>query len=149
LDKLNEFLANMSFWVAVIAWALAQLIKLLIDFMQNKRPNIILFFSSGGMPSSHSAFVCALTVHVGLTTGFDTAVFAICLVSAIIVMHDAAGVRRAAGKQAEAINMLVERFDGLGIELDNKLKEMIGHSPLEVMAGAVLGITVAAVLYVI
>ena len=104
----------------------------------------ILLMSSGGMPSSHTSFVVALSAMVGLQQGFDSAVFAISMVFASVVMYDATGVRRHAGKQAAVLNMLIENLNNPNISLEKKLKELLGHTPKQVMAGAVLGLVVAA-----
>jgi len=103
----------------------------------------------GGMPSSHSALVTALTTAVGFSEGFASAAFAICCALSLIVMYDASGIRRAAGKQAEMINAIVEAWnekDPLVKEI--KLKELLGHTPLEVAAGAILGIVVAFFIFI-
>ncbi len=134
-------------FVCILSWFVAQLLKVLICFWQEKKFDLKLFFSSGGMPSSHSAFVSSLGICVGLKSGFDSALFAICFVFGLIVMYDASGVRRAAGKQAKVINIIVENIEGLGIKIDEKLKELLGHSPIEVISGAVLGIAVALLFY--
>ena len=130
-------------FVCILSWFTAQLLKVLICFWQEKKFDLKLFFSSGGMPSSHSAFVSSLGICVGLESGFDSELFAICFVFGLIVMYDASGVRRAAGKQAQVINIIVENIEGLGIKIDEKLKELLGHSPIEVISGAILGIVVA------
>lgn len=134
-------------FVCILSWFAAQLLKVLICFWQEKKFDLKLFFSSGGMPSSHSAFVSSLGICVGLKSGFDSELFAICFVFGLIVMYDASGVRRAAGKQAKVINIIVENIEGLGIKIDEKLKELLGHSPIEVISGAILGIAVALLFY--
>ena len=101
--------------------------------------------SSGGMPSSHSAFVSSLTTSVGLLEGFDSNLFAVCLVLSFIVMYDASGVRRAAGQQAAVINVIVKNLEDFGLKIDSQLKELLGHSPIEVISGAMLGIIIALV----
>jgi acid phosphatase family membrane protein YuiD len=127
--------------------SLAQTIKVLIDYWHNKSWTKALFISTGGMPSSHSAFVSSLTLSIGLREGFGTSLFAVSTVIMMVVMFDAAGVRRAAGKQAEAINFLFSKLETQGVKFDKKLKELLGHSPLEVFAGAILGIIVALAAY--
>jgi len=126
--------------------ALAQILKVLFDRWRTKSWTTALFFSTGGMPSSHSALATALMVSVGLHEGFGTPIFAACTVLALVVMHDAAGIRRAAGKQAEAINFLFSKLEDQGIKLDTKLKELLGHRPIEVFAGAGLGLVVALII---
>ena len=141
----SELLHNRILWIAVLSWAVAQLIKVLMDLYKTKKLNWSLFVSSGSMPSSHSSFVSALTTSLGIIEGFDTPLFAMSAVLSMIVMYDAAGVRRAAGKQAEVINLLVQSLENTGMMLDRKLKELLGHSPVEVAAGAVLGIAVGII----
>ena len=140
---ITALLANRHLLTAVAAMALAQVLKVLFDRWRTKSWTTALFFSTGGMPSSHSALAVALMVSVGLHEGFDTPIFAVCTVLALVVMHDAAGIRRAAGKQAEAINFLFSKLEDQGIKLDTKLKELLGHRPIEVFAGATLGLVVA------
>jgi len=103
--------------------------------------------SSGGMPSSHSSFVTAVTTVIGLTEGFDSLIFALGAIVSLIVMYDASGVRRAAGNQAKVINDILASIENSGINLDKKLKEMLGHTPVEVAAGGVLGIVIALLLH--
>ena len=146
----NEFIAllnNVHIWTAAFACLSAQGIKVLIDYSRSKKMNTALFFGTGGMPSSHSALVVALTASVGTVEGLHSPLFAIALIFAIIVMYDAAGVRRAAGKHAEVINTMVDRLKNIGITPDEKLKELLGHSPIEVVAGALWGILVASAVH--
>lgn len=142
----KEIAVNFPLWTAIISFFVAQLIKITREFIKTKKINIYLMISSGGMPSSHSSFVTAMTTAVGFREGFNSSVFAIAAVTSIVVMYDAAGVRRAAGKQAEVINKLVENIENQGVILDKKLKELLGHSPIEVFAGAVLGIAIGFIL---
>jgi len=126
--------------------AIAQVLKVLFNRWRTKSWTTALFFSTGGMPSSHSALAVSLMVSIGINEGFGTPIFAISTVLALVVMHDAAGIRRAAGKQAEAINFLFSKLEDQGIKLDTKLKELLGHRPIEVFAGAVLGLVVAIII---
>jgi len=145
-ESIAALLSNRHLLTAVAAMALAQILKVLFDRWRTKSWTTALFFSTGGMPSSHSALAVALMVSAGLHEGFGTPIFAVCAVLALVVMHDAAGIRRAAGKQAEAINFLFSKLEGQGIKLDTKLKELLGHRPIEVFAGAGLGLFVALVI---
>jgi acid phosphatase family membrane protein YuiD len=142
-DGFEQFLNNSALWASVAAWAVAQSIKVLVELVRTRKVNVALFISSGGMPSSHSAFVMAMTTSVGVKDGLDSAIFAVSAVLSLVVMYDAAGVRRAAGRHAALINTIIENIENSGVRLDKKLKELLGHSPLEVVAGAVLGIIVA------
>jgi len=127
---------------AVTAWAIAQLLKVVVSIILMRKFNFQLIFSSGGFPSSHSATVSALTLGIGKYYGWDSPIFAVATVFTMIVLYDAAGVRRAAGKQAEVLNLLVERLSPT-LNFDQKrLKELIGHTPLEVFGGVSVGIIV-------
>jgi len=144
-EHLAAFLGNRHLLTALAAMALAQILKVLFDRWRTKSWTNALLFSTGGMPSSHSALAVALMVSIGLNEGFGTPIFAASAVLAMVVMHDAAGIRRAAGKQAEALNFLFSKLENQGIKFDTKLKELLGHRPIEVFAGAVLGLTVALI----
>lgn len=130
---------------ALSAWAVAQLLKMAVNLFLQRRLDLQLLLSSGGFPSSHSATVSALTLGIGKYYGWDSPIFAVSAVFAMIVMYDAAGVRRAAGKQAEVINQLVERLYQGSDSSQERLKELIGHSPLEVFGGAIVGIIVGLI----
>lgn len=127
---------------AIISWALAQFIKIIIDIIRIKKFDWRLIFATGGMPSSHSSFVMALATTVGLEEGFNTTLFAIAAAFAIVVMYDAQGVRQEAGKQARIINLMIANIENSGVKLDKNLKELLGHTPLEVTGGAILGLVV-------
>lgn len=147
MQHLIEMLDNMILWTAFVAWAVAQLLKVLIEFLRAKRLKPSLMFSTGGMPSSHCSFMASMATAVGLGSGFDSTAFAIAAAVSVVVMSDAAGVRRAAGRQAKVINTLVENIENTGIVLDKKLKELLGHTPIEVACGAILGVVIAIVMY--
>ena len=142
-----EIINNRIIQTSALAWFVAQVIKIIIDCIRNKTINPALIVSSGGMPSSHSSFVTSLACAVGFEEGFSSSYFAIAFVISMVVMYDAAGVRRAAGKQAEVLNIFIENFEKHGIKVDSKLKELLGHSPVEVLAGAILGIVIAILMY--
>lgn len=145
MNFFNSILNNNPLVAAVIAWAIAQLIKVIRDIYKNKRFNYKLITSSGGFPSSHSSSVVALATTIGMLDGFDSTTFAISFVFSMVVMYDAAGVRRAAGQQAEVINDFGDFFLKHGFKMDKKLKELLGHTPFEVSSGAILGIIVGLV----
>lgn len=149
-----ELLTNVPLWTALIAIGLAQFIKVPLYYFPNKMFNWSLMFSTGGMPSSHSAAVTALTTSIGWEHGLDSHFFAISAIFGVIVMFDAAGVRRHAGEQAVVLNLLVEEFQTLIKELKSwnvnttqmkrkKLKELLGHQPIEVLVGGIFGILIA------
>lgn len=144
----QELMDNQILICSLIAWALAQLIKTLIDFGFNRSFRAERLVGSGGMPSSHSSIVCALTASTALRYGLSSFEFAVSFVLAAVVMYDATGVRQETGKQAKLLNLIIEQdwFKLDNEEIQEKLKEFVGHTPLQVFAGAVLGILVAVVM---
>lgn len=143
MELLDGLLTNRIFMSAVMGWLIAQVLKVIIYAVINRELKLERFVGSGGMPSSHSATVCALVTATILEYGTSSFEFAIAGVFAIIVMYDARGVRLETGKQAEAINQLFELLTDHKIEPVVKLKELVGHTPLQVVAGAILGVIVA------
>ncbi|GIV32898.1 MAG: membrane protein [Chitinophagales bacterium] len=132
---------------ATLANVAAQWLKTLIFAITGKKFNLSMLFSTGGMPSSHSATVTGMAASVGLIEGFDSVLFAIAVCFAAIVMYDAAGVRRAASRQAVVLNRIIQNLFQNNPELNKgKLKELLGHTPVEVLAGAMLGILVSVLL---
>ncbi|HUX46655.1 MAG TPA: divergent PAP2 family protein [Desulfosporosinus sp.] len=131
---------------AMTAWAIAQLLKVAVSVILLRKLDLQLIFSSGGFPSSHSATVSALALGIGKYYGWDSPIFAVSAVFGMIVLYDAAGVRRAAGKQAEVLNQLVERLYPSPNFGQDRLKELIGHTPLEVFGGVSVGIIVGLLL---
>ncbi|MBQ9511953.1 MAG: divergent PAP2 family protein [Lachnospiraceae bacterium] len=142
----DEMIRNDLLMSAVSAWLVAQVLKTLIHLWINKKLVWERLVGSGGMPSSHSATVCALATSAGIRYGAGSAAFAISVIFAIIVMYDARGVRQETGKQAVAINEMLELFEKMNGEapVEEKLKEFVGHTPLQVAAGAILGICMGA-----
>jgi acid phosphatase family membrane protein YuiD len=127
----------------LLAMLLAQLIKLPMEYIKNDHWDFRVMTNAGGMPSSHSSLVTATTLAIGLFEGFNTSLFALALAISMIVIYDAAGVRRQAGIHAEKINLILEElFSGQPIS-QKQLKEVLGHTPLEVAAGTLLGLLVA------
>ena len=137
----NELLSNQVLVSAVAGWIVAQVLKTMLDFALNRTINWERMVGSGGMPSSHSATVCGLTTAAALHYGVSSFEFAVCFVLSMVVMYDATGVRRETGKQAKLLNsILSENPLKLNAEvLQEKLKEYVGHTPLQVVAGAILG----------
>jgi acid phosphatase family membrane protein YuiD len=131
--------------VPALAWGIAQVIKVVVDSVQNRRIDIRRFASAGGMPSSHTALVLSLTTVIGSRRGITSPEFAICAVFSSVVMYDATGVRRAAGRQAQVINRIIDDlFHQQGIK-EERLRELVGHTPIEVIAGGLLGVLVALI----
>ena len=142
-----ELLANRVLMTCVAAWFIAQALKVFFYYILEKRWDLGRMFGLGGMPSSHSASVTCAATMAGLLNGFDSAIFGIATVIALVVMYDAAGVRRAAGKQAKLLNELIDNYYAEHYINEKKLKELLGHTPVEVVAGSMLGIAIAIVYY--
>lgn len=145
----DKVLGNEVLVSAVIGWTVAQMLKTLIDFAMNKNFTAERLVGSGGMPSSHSATVCGLTTSAGVVYGVDSFEFTICFVLASVVMYDAIGVRQETGKQAKLLNMILDQniFKLDNEHIQKNLKELVGHTPLQVFAGALLGIILALVVH--
>jgi acid phosphatase family membrane protein YuiD len=146
LTEARKIFTNTVIWVPVLAMISAQVIKCCIYSITGKRLDLTWLFQTGGMPSSHSALVSALAVKVGFNAGFDSPLFAIAFILALIVMYDAAGVRRAMGKQARLLNIMVEEMARGRPVSEERMKEFLGHTPLEVFVGALLGAVMAILL---
>jgi len=134
---------NRILWVSLLAWFIAQSLKVLLTIIFMKKLDIRRFVGSGGMPSSHSALVVSMAVSIGSVEGYNSTAFALAVAVAMVVMYDAAGVRRAAGKQAAVLNEIIAALQAHRGIPEEKLKELIGHTPVEVIAGALLGILVS------
>ncbi len=138
----QQILKNQVLVSAVLGWTVAQILKTILDYILNKSFHAERLFGSGGMPSSHSATVCSLAVSSGLCYGVESFEFAVSFVLAMVVMYDAMGVRRETGKQAKLLNtiLLENPLKLSGEVIQEKLKEYVGHTPLQVFAGAILGV---------
>lgn len=141
-----EICQNKYLWLPVLTWFCIQLFKVIWDLVETKKFNFKRILGAGGMPSSHSAVVMCLAILIGKQFGFDSPMFALSMVFAFIVMYDAAGVRRAAGKQATLLNKIVNTPGLTGLEVQEKLVEVLGHTPVQVFVGAIIGILVGAFL---
>ena len=144
LHNILGILDNRVLWCAVAAWFIAQALKIPTYWLVEKKLDWTRFFGSGGMPSSHSAFVMALAIMVGATLGFDSACFAIAVVLAAVVMYDASGVRHETGVQGQVLNEIIQKVfvDGQPIT-DVELKELVGHTKVEVAGGFIVGVLTA------
>ncbi len=152
MEVLLQIITNKILIVGIVSWFLAQVFKCISNLILTKKFSIERLFGDGGMPSGHSATVVSVAVATGLYEGFNTAVFAVAMILAIVVMHDAMNVRYQAGKQAELLNAMADMFEKItGADLPNeeKLKELLGHTPLQVAAGCLLGIATAIIMYLI
>ncbi|MBQ2942022.1 MAG: divergent PAP2 family protein [Clostridia bacterium] len=140
----DEIICNKVLLAAILGWVVAQVLKVVYILLTERKLDISRIVGSGGMPSSHSAFVGAMTTSVGLAEGFDSTLFAIAFVLSFIVMYDASGVRKAAGEQAKVINDLQEMLHD---EVPVYLKELLGHTVLEVIVGCILGIAIGLLMF--
>lgn len=149
MEFLSELTGNRVFMAAIAGWFVAQILKTIIHMWFSRKFVAERLVGSGGMPSSHSATVCALATAAGIEYGGGSFQFAMAAIFAIVVMYDAMGVRRETGIQAKVLNEMMEMFIKMGKEMsvEDKLKEFVGHTPLQVIIGALLGIMVAVVIY--
>lgn len=143
------FFANSSIWCAFIAWFLAQLLKFFFHFMHTRQIDFRTLVSTGGMPSSHSSMVSGLATSIGLREGLSSPVFAVAVAFAGVVMFDAQSVRRAAGTQARLLNQLVDELFKEHHLSEQKLAELLGHTPLEVFFGMAMGISTSLFLHAV
>jgi len=143
LNTINELFDNQILGVTLVSWAVAQILKFIINLIQNKDIDFNRLVGSGGMPSSHSSLVMGLSTAVGIKLGFNSLEYAMALSFAVIVMYDASGVRRAVGVQANLLNEIINDLKLFQHIEQRKLKELIGHTPFQVISGALLGIMIA------
>lgn len=149
MDYFLDLIRNPYLITALSSWAIAQVLKVILYAIVNRRLEFERLFGDGGMPSGHSATVSSLAVIAGLTQGTGSLLFAMCVIFAVVVCHDATGVRQETGKQAIVLNEIVRAFQALSEEKmpEVKLKEFVGHTPLQVIAGILLGIANAFFMY--
>ena len=147
MNYIIDLINNEILMSAALSWGLAQVIKTIIHLIVTKKFVAERLIGSGGMPSCHSATVCALTTSIIINEGIHSPFFAMSAILAIIVMSDARGVRRETGIQATVLNEIVTIIEKLGADVtyDEKLKEFIGHTPLQVLVGAILGVIIALI----
>ncbi|HBE19393.1 MAG TPA: acid phosphatase [Cyanobacteria bacterium UBA11149] len=144
MQEFGNILNNQVLLVALVACLVAQLLKLVVELTKERKFNLKTLFTTGGMPSAHSALVSALAAGVGQTLGWDSPDFALAMIFAIIVMYDAAGVRQAAGKQARILNQIIDEFFQENQKFnEDRLKELLGHTPFQVIVGLILGIAIS------
>jgi acid phosphatase family membrane protein YuiD len=142
-----EIFKNKIFLITLTVWFLAQLAKVLLGVVKEKRFNFRWFIGTGGMPSSHTAGSSALATSVGLAYGFNSPLFAVAAAFAMVTMFDAQGVRRATGCQATILNKMMDDIYWKGQIEEQRLKELVGHTPVEVLAGFIFGVICAMILY--
>lgn len=140
MNSFINFIQNKYIYVPFLLWFFIQLYKVIYDLITTKKFNFKRILGAGGMPSSHSAVVTSLATLVGKYEGVDSTIFAVALILALVVMYDACGVRRAAGKQAAVLNKIIETPGLTGVQVYEKLVEALGHTPVQVFVGAGIGI---------
>lgn len=140
---LSQILKNKIFMNMILAWIVAQTIKVTIGVARERRFNFRWFVGTGGMPSSHAAGASCLATSIGLSYGFDSVYFALAAAFAIVVMFDAQGVRRSTGRQAGILNRIMDDIYWQGRIKENRLRELVGHTPIEVIMGFLLGVSIA------
>ena len=145
MNDFTGFIQNKYIVVPFLLWFFIQLFKVIYDLITTKKFNFKRILGAGGMPSSHSAVVVGLATLIGKGEGVDSPTFALSMVLAFVVMYDAAGVRRAAGKQAELLNKLIETPGLSGMQVSEKLVEVLGHTPFQVLVGALIGFVVGII----
>lgn len=149
MNSVLEIFSNKILITSVLAWFIAQTIKVVHTLIRDKRVDFTRMFGSGGMPSSHASFTVSLATAIGMEMGFSGVEFALAAAFSIVVMYDATGIRRSAGEQAAILNKIVERFGKETLQdTGKKLKELLGHTPKQVFAGAILGIFVAIIRHI-
>lgn len=139
----RQLLANRIFLVTLFSWVIAQTLKVIIGFVREKKVDFRWFVGTGGMPSSHTAGATCLAVSIGYEYGFDSVLFSLAASFALVVMFDAQGVRRASGKQARILNKIMDDIYWQGKIGEGRLREFIGHTPIEVIGGFLLGVLIA------
>ena len=147
--NLLDIFQNKVLIAVLAAWLLAQALKIPSEYLRSRRWLWAMFFAAGGMPSSHTALMVSGTLAVGLYHGFDNPIVGVAVAATMIIAHDAAGVRRQAGKHAERINVLFDELLHGHMWSEDDLKEVIGHTPLEVIGGIIFGLLVAIVQWMI
>ncbi len=141
----NDIIHNKYIWVPFFTWLSIQVFKVIVDSIKSKKLNLRRLCGAGGMPSSHTAVVMVITIMIGKDVGFGSYAFAATFIFSLIVMYDAAGVRRAAGEQASVLNKIIETPGLSGLEVQKRLMEALGHTPIQVLVGAIIGIVVGAI----
>ena len=145
MNNFMGFIQNKCIYIPIILWFFIQLFKVICDLITTKKFNFKRIMGAGGMPSSHSAIVTGLATLIGKYEGVDTPIFAVSLIFALVVMYDACGVRRAAGKQAALLNKIIETPGLTGVQVSEKLVEVLGHTPVQVFVGALIGVVVGLI----
>ncbi len=146
METIGDLFTNKCIYIPILVWFCIQVSKFIVELIKTKKINFKRLMGAGGMPSSHSAVVTSLAILVGKQEGFGSTSFALAFVLACVVMYDAAGVRRAAGKQAHLLNKIVSTPNLTNVQVQERLNEVLGHTPIQVIVGAIIGIVVGVVL---
>ena len=142
MSDLQKIIYNKYLYIPLVVWFCIQSFKVIYELVVTKKFNFKRILGAGGMPSSHTAVVTTISTMIGRFEGFDTSIFALAVIFSLVVMYDAAGVRRAAGKQARLLNKIIETPGLSSVQVQERLVEVLGHTPLQVLVGAFIGITV-------
>ena len=142
MSDLQKIIYNKYLYIPLVVWFCIQSFKVIYELVVTKKFNFKRILGAGGMPSSHTAVVTTISTMIGRFEGFDTSIFALAVIFSLVVMYDAAGVRRAAGKQARLLNKIIETPGLSRMQVKEKLVKVIGHTQLQVLVGAIIGITV-------
>ena len=145
MNNFMGFIQNKYIYIPLLLWFFIQLFKVICDLITTKKFNFKRIMGAGGMPSSHSAIVTGLATLIGKYEGVDSPIFAVSLILALVVMYDACGVRRAAGKQAALLNKIIETPGLTGVQVSERLVEVLGHTPVQVFVGALIGVLVGLI----
>lgn len=145
MNNILGFIQNKYIYIPFFLWFAIQTFKVIYDLVTTKKFNFKRIMGAGGMPSSHSAIVTGLATLIGKYEGVDTPIFALALIVSFVVMYDACGVRRAAGKQAALLNKIVETPGLSGVQVSERLVEVLGHTPTQVIVGALIGVIVGLI----
>ena len=145
MNDFQKFITNKYLYVPLILWFCIQTFKVIYELLKTKKLNFKRIIGAGGMPSSHSAITMCISTMIGKSEGFDSSIYALSLIVALVVMYDAAGVRRAAGKQAKLLNKIIDTPGLSNVQVQEKLVEVLGHTPIQVLVGALLGILIGAI----
>lgn len=145
MNDFQKFFTNKYLYVPLILWFCIQSFKVIYELIKTKKFNFKRIVGAGGMPSSHSAIAMCIATMIGKSEGVDSSMFALALIFALVVMYDAAGVRRAAGKQASLLNKIIETPGLTNVQVQERLVEVLGHTPFQVIVGALLGIAVGVI----
>ena len=145
MSELQKVTSNKYLYVPLIVWFCIQAFKVIYELIKTKKFNFKRIVGAGGMPSSHTAVVTTLATMIGKNEGLDTPIFAMAVIFSLVVMYDAAGVRRAAGKQAALLNKIINTPGLSGLQVQEKLVEVLGHTPFQVIVGATIGIVVGLI----